>query len=105
MKAASQLPSGVLTVTSVMSGARMSPFASGGHAAEWLCAAMGQRWLRLFREACLSHGVDDRTGPVAHSAIYCTQSAHFWMVSLPPQAITGTEDVEFFGEPSMRRSE
>jgi hypothetical protein len=34
---------------------------------------------------------------------YSTQSAHFCTVSLPPQGITGTEEVEFFGDPSMMR--
>jgi hypothetical protein len=36
---------------------------------------------------------------------YSTQSAHFCTSSPPPHGITGTEDVEFFGEPSIRRSE
>jgi len=38
-------------------------------------------------------------------AAYSTQSAHFCTSSLPPQGITGTVEVEFFGEPSMSLSE
>jgi hypothetical protein len=40
--------------------------------------------------------------PPAHGS---TQSAHFWISSLAPHGITGTEEVEFFGEPSMSLSE
>jgi hypothetical protein len=36
---------------------------------------------------------------------YSTQSAHFCTSSLEPHGITGTEEVEFFGEPSMSLSE
>ena len=35
-----------------------------------------------------------------------TKSPHFWTGSEPPpQGMINTEDVEFFGEPSMIRSE
>jgi hypothetical protein len=40
--------------------------------------------------------------PPAHGS---TQSAHFWISSPAPHGITGTEEVEFFGEPSMSLSE
>jgi hypothetical protein len=33
------------------------------------------------------------------------KSPHFWMVSLLPHGMIGTEDVEFFGEPSISLSE
>jgi hypothetical protein len=37
---------------------------------------------------------------------YCTKSPHFSIVALPePQGMTGTDDVEFFGEPSINVSE
>jgi hypothetical protein len=33
------------------------------------------------------------------------KSPHFWIVSGAPQGMIGTEDVEFFGDPSISRSE
>jgi hypothetical protein len=38
----------------------------------------------------------------AHSSI---QSAHFSTLASPPQGMIGTEEVEFFGEPSISLSE
>src|SRR5690606_30678321 len=36
---------------------------------------------------------------------FSTQSAQRGTSTLPPHGMIGTDDVEFFGEPSMRRSE
>jgi hypothetical protein len=36
---------------------------------------------------------------------FSTHSAHFCTSSLPPQGMIGTEEVEFFGEPSTSLSE
>jgi hypothetical protein len=36
---------------------------------------------------------------------FSTQSAHFCTSSLAPHGMTGTDDVEFFGEPSISLSE
>src|SRR5208282_3052375 len=35
---------------------------------------------------------------------FSTKSSHFWIWSFAPQGMIGTDEVEFFGEPSMRRS-
>jgi hypothetical protein len=34
-----------------------------------------------------------------------TQSAHFWTWSLAPHGMIGTDEVEFWGDPSISRSE
>ncbi len=45
----------------------------------------------------------------AHSLFYApyfsTQSAHFATSEFAPQGMIGTDEVEFFGEPSISRSE
>ena len=43
--------------------------------------------------------------PTLESNYFSRKSAHFCIWSFCPQGIIGTDEVEFFGEPSMRRSE
>jgi hypothetical protein len=43
----------------------------------------------------------DRFSLLPSKGNYSTQSAHFCTSSLPPQGITGTDDVELFGEPAI----
>ena len=43
--------------------------------------------------------------PTLEFNYFSRKSAHFCIWSFCPQGIIGTDEVEFFGEPSMRRSE
>jgi hypothetical protein len=56
-------------------------------------------WRRIEDRNC------SRVGSSRLRGYFSTKSAHFWIWSSWPHGMIGTDDVEFFGEPSIRRSE
>ena len=60
-------------------------------------------WVRPARRACKAVSLGAH---LSQASSYWMNSPHFWTVaSAAPQGMIGTEDVEFFGDPSISLSE